>query len=346
MAESGTEYIKKGPVNSPVSDYNGVETTNYRISQPESCGPDIPCLDYTVTPKFKFYKVNLEFYERPFTIEGSPRETTAYLPQGISIFRGGNTQNLEIDTINTPNYSLISKKRVNDADVQFFSEELKAYKCSAGIYEIEYSSGADAGSLVNSVNLRYKLINKNKKVLIIYYPLQYSTSYRTKISEEVFKHIQFKLDADFNNFVSQVQRMRKYDNIYVRVARDKFVDSGAMNIKDFLLLERVVYDSPDYQWSNESLEQDYENYVRDTTSVVHIIYLDSYSTGTMVLNKFRTLNNARIYFINFMEMGRIDSASTERALQNLKYEEIKISNLEENYQNIFNMNNIRNFFGF
>ncbi len=193
--------------------------------------------------------------------------------------------------------------------------------------------------------------DKQERILIVYYPLQLNTSYRSVIIDDYdsdFNEILHMIDKKFLDLVTSLHQSKVYDSIMVKIAEKEkmLINLEEESIAKYLFMEKSFYDSPDYYCNSESFYKDYINYIQNTKAFIDIIYFDSISDATSIVNKFRYFNDSNVYFINFMksEKIRINKKRLKNKLDNFRYEQINISQLGVKQKTILNHSKIANFF--
>ncbi len=350
LLPSGYEYQRSGPLSSPLE--NIYSTDNYEISDNTCVGNNLKC--FTVTPKFKIYNAIVKFYEKPFTIENKIEKKQTYLPNDVFLYNGNRSVALNKQRY-TKDYILSIKTDTTETKDSLV-EKLKNYTVidEREIYSIKHIENENEVGYGDSIVVKYDLMNKKDRVLLIYYPLQYRTSYRSLIPEKKFKNMKMFMDADLGSFVSEIQRKGVYSNIYLRFAESSryFIDymksktesykksDNKADIKDVLspLQDKTSYDSPDYLWRDEIITGDYENYMQGSTTLIDVVYLDRMSTVSDIINKFRGLEGINLYLVNFVRGKRIEELISKRIsnikniLNNFKIVIIRIDKLEDLYK--------------
>jgi len=279
----------------------------------------------------------LSFCQKPFM----GREKIVYLPKEAMLCDpAGHPVQLKQ---NGKTYVLDYAHKVYGNQPGAVIDPFKGYslKEGTGNYRIEYSEYTELG---NHAQVRYELRNTSNRILIIYYPLQYTTSYRTRIPTEKYSDVLIKLDQGLRNFLTRLQREEIYDNVFIRFAeRDEKFVRGNTDINPFLFMDAEYYESPEFEWSNEAFNRDYRNYIQNTTAFVDVIYLDSISTTTGILNRFRNHSKARIYFINFVRGDRINVKRLAE-LDNFTVRTITFEQLGSGTTDAFNLETVRRVF--
>ncbi len=188
------------------------------------------------------------------------------------------------------------------------------------------------------------------RILLIYYPLQYSTSYRSALINDLGEDVSIlhKLDKAFLNFIEELRQKKIYSKIFVRFSEsDKgFADIRKKDIRKFLFRDKVFYDSPDCFWSSESFRHDYIRYIQNTKAFIDVIYFDSVSSTTSIINKFRSFRDSTICLVNFVKPGRCRFSQNRLRKHLDRFQHIKIytDRLGRRSVNLFDSEKIGNFF--
>ena len=265
---------------------------------------DIYFLLDCITTKSRLYDIVFKFYEMPFMAQNRQQ---IYLPPNLHLYDDrGNLLSLNKDTMN---YSLSVRRKYNKYDIKLFNESAKGYYCTGNDnLKITYDSFKEDKNS-QTIEINYSLRNTLKRVFFVYYPLQYSTSYRSKIIDNN-SELAFKTDAALRRFITHIHKKEIYDDIYIRLVSDKIMSisqTGITGLNEFLFLDRDIYDAPEYLWSEDLLINDYKNKnMHQTTAYVDILYFGSIPSTSRIKDKFKDLKNASIYFINFIDKDRAD----------------------------------------
>ena len=298
----------------------------------------------------KPYNVVFKFYEKPFI---SQDKQQIHLPADLQPY--GNKGSLLVLDKESMNYYLPFKKVCNSYDIESIGNFAKGYFYARDKnFKIVFDTHKEIESQA-VIELHYFLRNRLKRILFVYYPLQYSTSYRSKIIDDN-SEIAFKMDAGLRKFITDIHKKDIYDNIYIRFASDKTVSilqRGLTGINEFLFLDREIYDAPEYLWCDDLLENDYNHKnMHYTTAYIDILYFGTISSASRIVDKFKEMKNVRIYFINFIDRDRAGKIKKKKLakLEILHHAPValclptSLKKFGNAFRNAFNPDKIENFF--
>lgn len=172
-------------------------------------------------------------------------------------------------SINNPNYSIIDSKI-----------ERESYK-----------------TIINTV-----VRDKNDEILIVYYPLDPTTSYRSKISDDMAKLMNFEFSSFLSKFKDQ------YSKVYYRMREEgqlnEFKDKASLG-QELLMSNDELRDNVEFNWSDTSIYNEIKQ-MNQSSQVFHIVYFTGKNEHDLV-RIFQKAPNAHVYAIQF-----------ERNTQNIK----------------------------
>ncbi len=332
-----------GHYNSPESDEQGLSVQKY---EDKDVVEDVENESLIMGPD---YLVQLAFFEQPFN---TTKKRMVYLPENIELM---SPSGIQVRYRKNADNNLILDAKLTDSDIEYFIMQAQKYYCTGDINYQIYYTGHNIDKDNKTILVKFLLSNKNKRYLMIYYPLQYSTSYRSKIIDEN-QEIALKMDIALRNFVTTTYNNRSYDDIIIRFSTDKEIflsKTGISGINSFLFFDRNVYDEgPEYLWTNDLLSDDYINKnIHRTTNNIDIIYFDSISSPSRARDKFNKIKNAQLFFVNFLYKDRDATNKEFKFNKNIHHGRVgmtlslKDPALHTPFNTVFNLKEINRFFG-
>jgi hypothetical protein len=139
--------------------------------------------------------------------------------------------------------------------------------------------------------------DKNDEILIIYYPLDPTTSYRSRISDDIAKLMNFEVALLLSKLKNQ------YSKVYYRMREEgplkEFTERSLLG-HELLMSNDELRNNIEFNWSDTSLYNEIRQ-MNDSSQVFHIIYFTGKNESELV-RIFQKAPNARVYAIQFEKM--------------------------------------------
>lgn len=174
------------------------------------------------------------------------------------------------------------------------------------------------------INFTFK--TPNDRVLLIYYPLQYTTSYRSLIPNEWREDYFFKIDKSLRILVNDIKNKGTYRSVYVRFTNQagpdgiKEVDTSELNKHLFL----NVADYSEYEWSDDVYQEDYETIINNTSSRVDIIMYASFSNSRELEKELKVYKPQKIFLYNFINRSEKKIKTDKKTLPHVLVKNIEV----------------------
>jgi len=244
------------------------------------------------------------------------------------------------------NSTIFNMKLSNKIGDNFF----KSFKISSNYYDLNFLDFWENEN--KTVIANYYIRDKDNRVLIVYYPLR--NSYHTFITDI---RIPVLIDDKFNKFIFHLLKNRSlYNKVFVRLGRDKTkliditlntkeLDHLIKKSKNKINVSNHVDNIDEFHWDGQnSLHQDYNELIKDTSSFVDILYIDTLTDTTGIINRFKYLKNVyKIYFLNFLpeayvyRKDEIEIDKIKKTIGSIEIEYVPIENFNKKFNdNMFN----------
>jgi len=300
---------------------------------------------YIVTPRFDYFKIKFKFYKKLFREE---RSLTIYPSRSrvMQIYYSNTPYEISVDPGLRNTYLSNSSKKILHNQPDHLEQFFNNYKLPASLsrqYSIVYFN-----SIINNPQKtilgEFYLKDNMNKILIVYYPLQYTTSYRGTfpVDDRKDKYIN-SIDRKFRHFLAKLLEDNIYNKIFVRYANSLLLEANANYERTIqhLFHEKRHYEHQNYNWNNNLLIDDYRLDIQNTSSVVDIIYLGAIRTKRNILGKFKNFSGInKLYFLNivspqiFRHIGNIP-AQINQTHPFIKVININFNNFEDTNYDIF-----------
>ncbi len=284
-SRDGRRYTWSGPIDKP------------RPSQFKAPGFSIKKVSptkYYVTPNSDPIKVRVQFFDFPF--KGERRVVNK--PRDLVLKDGQDSLLLKPSR----NKVYILSPELREGDSIGFKNSLEGLTAESKKNEL-VNRGVDSDS--GDFLVKFDVRDKESRVLIIYYPLQAETSYRSNVPSGIEADAAFRLlDNQLANLVRKLIDEDWYESIYIRFANSDrmFVEvSNSDSYKTILFENSESYGDDVFAWDNDDYSRDHEAYIKNTTTFVDVLYLDAIGTAGRIKQHFgRYLDNVRFCLINFV----------------------------------------------
>ncbi len=261
---------------------------------------------FSVRPTTIAAHLNISFFSQRFGEE----KRQVFMPADL-VIRDENGAALKLtSTAGSKNY----KQTLFARHPEKLMDQLRDYKGSNRNFTVRCRS---IERDENTFHVGFNLYDKAERVLLIYYPLQAKSSYRSTIltkrgrgKTEARVQAAFRfLDSQLVDLIQVLERREIYDAIYIRFAKsqDKLVEvtTDLNRIHSLLYRKSGHYKSSEYHWDYSSWEVD----LQQTTSAMDILSFDALETTKAVKKRYGDLSNrARVCLLNFISTigGRIE----------------------------------------
>jgi hypothetical protein len=207
----------------------------------------------------------------------------------------------------------------------------------------------------DKVKIAASVKDPNHRVLLVYYPLNFSSTYRGQL----FDNDAFKLDLAFmklcNAIMRESERFNYSGGFYVRLAEDKLlsIQGKPKKLIRELFREEEYYDNnPEFEWSTQSIEQDYKELVDSSSSTVDIIVIDSITSTRKVKKLFKKKKSSKIFLINLMpkkkwtgkRQKRFKKLKSNKDMQHVYVHNIPFESQKDIKKGLFDIGKIEAFF--
>ena len=298
LVDVASGFEIKGPTKSPFVFPESIEGFTY---EKVNCEDAILC--YEIRPNYEYVDVNIDFWVNEFQKE--PRVFPP--PDKLKLF-WANEESIEVKTSEEKwAFSL----RVQSSGIKDFRNRLK------GIYGID-SDGINLAkhreiknNQDGSWNVSLNLYSSKDRVLIIYYPLQYRTSFRSsamhqkeddQADSKVYAGFRY-LDSQLQDLVEELDKQEIYSKIFFRFSDHHFVEYNTPGFSQVKLMKGYdYYDKDDYSWSDSGFYGDYDREIDPTTTYVDVLFFGSFGSATQLKSRFsnRTEAAKSIHVVNFL----------------------------------------------
>lgn len=276
--------------------------------------------------KNNLFNLKFEFYENRINSKFENIDITNIIGNSIP-------QNIRID-IKDKNRAYLTNKDIKDSR-----------------YKINFNN-SEVNTKKNEIIQKYILKDKEDRVIIIYYPLLFdASSYRDIFKKEEDK-ITSILDKQFLKFLSELNDKNIYSQIYVRV-NNKLINfsEDRKELKENLFLNKKYYDEEykNYYISSSNIDDDFENYLKNVSSKIDIIYFSNFQSFINIENIFQkfTDKDIKIYLINFVKYKNMKKNFKNKNLNNIEIELFSrddIVNNSNGFEKIINRDKVFKFF--
>ena len=294
---------------------------------------------YTATQRdLRKYRIEVNLFMQ--RLKGSPQHVT--LPANCKLTINGKAYPYQISG---------DKIIINSMELPVDEKELLLKKMQISgnsQYSLKFKTMRENN---NTIVAEYYRIDHKDKVLIVHYPLDLSTSYRTLFSDSQKQYL-FGLDSAFRDLLSKMQKSKKYNKIYVRFGAGgiddpggKFIEfTGMTSIVPYLFKTPDMLESLDdnFVWSDRYLQNDYNDLTQNTTSFYDFIVLSRYSSGSSLSRALRTLIDCKVFMINIAQRDiRVRGKKNNIFIKSQLIDQLQSP---ANFSSIFDFNQISSFF--
>jgi len=186
--------------------------------------------------------------------------------------------------------------------------------------------------------LKYLLKDIDKKVLIIYYPISYTTGFRSFFYKNEDKIIY--LSSKLRNFLNKVKELKFYDEIFVRISNTKIFKFDG-NLDSSCFWDKRSFTSNEYSWSSEeSFNSDFKVPI---SYYSHILFFSRYTENRDIISQFKKMKFVKVYLINFVAYDINLSKYNYIKIQNITNSEDVIN---DDLKNVIQYEKIKKFFNF
>jgi len=230
-----------------------------------------------IPPKADFKELEFVFSERPF-LQNSLR--AKFLEEGTKITHISSAKELTI----TANKKLVLKFPLDEKTGDKISIDNPDYS----IIDSKIETDADK-TIINTI-----VRDNNDEILIVYYPLDPTTSYRSKIADDTAKLMNFEFSSFLSKFKDQ------YSKVYYRMREEgplnEFKEKASLG-HELLMSNDELRDNVEFNWSDTSIYYEIKQ-MNESSQVFHIIYFTGKNEPDLV-RIFNKAPNARVYAIQF-----------------------------------------------
>ena len=246
------------------------------------------------SPEYQIHLIKLQFYERDLNskIKKSPLYSNFRIKEIGSISSKGkesfkfkrkiplnhvnNVQSYLRDKFNTDKIS------VNDSQYKLSLLDLK-----------------EDDPKVATTTINYLIKNLKERVLFVYYPLSLNQSYRTYFNR--FNDLQGAISRLNSDFANILYDMKKYDKIFIRFADELIVEyKGVESLPGYFnITNKKALTNARFSWQESKISADFENYFKNVTPKIDVLYLSHFDSLSAVRNIFYNFSESKIYLVNF-----------------------------------------------
>ena len=191
----------------------------------------------------------------------------------------------------------------------------------------------------NCINLLIK--NPNQRVLVILYPISYTSSYRSfyDVNDEKINIKFILLNGELLNLIVNIKRTQKYKDIFF-CASDEYFEKFNRNDASYLMNLPADPSQDFYPWT-ESLT--FHKFKEQTSSAIDILYFSKFRDFTSIKNLFEDLNVSKVYLINFSYNPNLKSEMNKIRIKKIHKNILKRNDFQVK-NNVINKNEIFEFF--
>ena len=275
-----------------------------------------------VPPQATSQEVEVVFSERPF-LQTSLRPK--FLEQGTKIMHVSSGKEIIV----TDDKKLIFELPLNEN----VDDNIIMNNPDYSIIESKITSVDPYKAVINTI-----VRDKNDEILIIYYPLDPTTTYRSRIADDIAKLMNFEFSAFLAKFKDQ------YSKVYFRMREEGKLNEFTekfMLAQELLMSNEELRDNEEFNWSDTSIYNEIKQ-MNDSSQVFHIIYFTGKNEPDLV-RIFQKAPNARVYAIQFESMKKtIEDKDVNKSLHLHKIDYHNLSS--DVFNDIFNSENIIKYF--
>ncbi|OQW91603.1 MAG: hypothetical protein BWK78_04140 [Thiotrichaceae bacterium IS1] len=214
------------------------------------------------------YQVELVIHQRSFLKE---EDSQATLPsEAFFKWPGDNTKTQRfVNSKKNLKFQLLPPKKDTDID-SWLKQEYGIISVTPARYSLVYQTYKPDPVNQRQLRLDYLWQDTTDKVLLIYYPVQPETSYRTGLEGNLIHQI----DREFQTFLAFVQGCWSYSRIYIRFTDlGKPVQYTESTLAAYLF--KPAYESKDYAWSEQRVVADYDTLIKNQSSQIDLLYFSA-----------------------------------------------------------------------
>ncbi|MGM0609345.1 MAG: hypothetical protein ACQESP_13125, partial [Candidatus Muiribacteriota bacterium] len=192
----------------------------------------------------KKYNVKFKFYSNEL---GAETKRQIYPPEDIKIFFGKGLAELKKNA----EKDLLLKKQFSESVINTSVKKNNLITCKN--YDFKY---VNKDKKHNEIIVQINLIDRHKKNLFIYYPLQYKTSFRSGFFKNNEQAV-ISLDMALRDFIIFIQDQEIYDKIKIRFSKEIIVDplNDKCALFSHLFYPRNIYENNiRYGWGSNLFE--------------------------------------------------------------------------------------------
>ena len=150
-----------------------------------------------------------------------------------------------------------------------------------------------------ATTINYLIKNLKERVLFVYYPLSLNQSYRTYFNR--FNDLQGAISRLNSDFANILYDMKKYDKIFIRFADELIVEyKGVESLPGYFnITNKKALTNARFSWQESKISADFENYFKNVTPKIDVLYLSHFDSLSAVRNIFYNFSESKIYLVNF-----------------------------------------------